>query len=142
VITASDASFKTESRAVTAADVEAFADLTGDHHPVHVDDDWAAGSIFGERIAHGMLVLSCGVGLTPLDPDRVVALRRCDATFKAPVRLGDAIRVEGEVVGARTLDDAHSLVTATWRLVNQDGKTVVRATVETVCRGSVEGVGQ
>lgn len=134
--TATATSFKTESRTVTSSDVVAFADLTGDHHPVHVDDEWAAASIFGERIAHGMLVLSCGVGLTPLDPGRVLALRRCDATFKAPVLPGDRIRVEGRVVATKPLDDEHSLVTAQWRVINQDDKTVIRAHVDTVCRST------
>ena len=140
MITATDTSFTTEPRVVTDDDVRAFADLTGDHHPVHVDDEWAAGSIFGERIAHGMLVLSCGVGLTPLDPERVMALRRCDATFKVPVKLGDRIHVEGKVVDAKPLDDEHALVTAAWQVVNQDGKTVIKAQVETVCRGAAEEV--
>ena len=55
-------------------------------------------SAFGERIAHGMLVLSYAVGLVPLDPERIVALRRVeDAVFKAPARLGDTIHVEGKV---------------------------------------------
>ena len=57
-------------------DILQFADLTGDAHPQHVDPEWAAGSRFGEQIAHGLLVMSFAVGLLPLDPDRVVALRR------------------------------------------------------------------
>lgn len=138
--TPSDVSFTTESRTITSSDVASFAALTGDHHPVHLNDEWAAKSIFGERIAHGMLVLSCGVGLTPLDPERVVALRRCEATFKAPVRLGDEIHVDGAVVDTKPLDDTHSLVTASWRVVNQAGKTVIRAKVETVCKSLADDI--
>ena len=44
-------------------------------HPQHTDTAWAAGSLFGERIAHGMLVVSFALGLMPFDPDRVIALR-------------------------------------------------------------------
>ena len=45
--------------------------LTGDFHPQHVDAEWAAESPFGERIAHGLLVLSYAAGLVPFDPERV-----------------------------------------------------------------------
>jgi 3-hydroxybutyryl-CoA dehydratase len=125
--------FTTGGRTVTEADVVMFAGLTGDTHPQHVDAEWAAGSRFGERIAHGMLVMSYAVGLMPFDPERVVALRRLtDVAFKQPVRLGDTIRVEGEIADRRELDDANGLVTCRWRIRNQRGKLVARATVEVV----------
>src|ERR671927_1519986 len=90
------ARFTTRGRTVSEADVVAFAGLTGDYHPQHTDAEWSAQGPFGERIAHGMLVLSYAAGLVPFDPERVVALRRVgDAVFKAPVRLGDTIHVEG-----------------------------------------------
>ena len=84
-------------RTVTEADIVAFAALTGDTHPQHTDAEWAAGSRFGEQIAHGLLVLSSAAGLMPFDPDRVVALRKVgDAVFKQPVLIGDTVHVEGE----------------------------------------------
>ena len=104
-------------------------------HPQHTDPDWAAGSRFGERIAHGLLVVSCAVGLVSFDPERVVALRRVgDAVFKLPVRVGDTIRVEGRAVGTRDLDDEAELVEYRWKVVNQDGRMVLRMNVEVVCR--------
>ena len=67
-----------------------FATLSGDMHPQHTDRAWARDSPFGERVAHGMLVLSYAVGLIPFDPDRVAALRGLDGVvFKRPVVLGD-----------------------------------------------------
>src|SRR3954467_6595109 len=79
--------FATRGRTVTEADVVAFAAQTADWPPQHTDAAWAADSAFGERIAHGMLVLSYAVGLVPFDPDRVIALRRIgDVVFKRPVR--------------------------------------------------------
>src|SRR5438094_31619 len=99
--------FSTRGRTVTEADVVAFGTLTGDLHPQHVDAVWAAESPFGERIAHGMLVLSYAVGLVPLDPERVVALRRVrDVVFKRPVAIGDTIHVEGQVESLTPLDAA------------------------------------
>ena len=129
------ATFQTRGRTVTESDVVAFAAQTGDWHPQHADAEWARDSAFGERIAHGMLVLSYAVGLVEFDPDRVVALRRvADAVFKRPVRLGDTIRVRGVVTGLDPVSDDAGLVTLAWTIVNQEGKTVVRARVEVVWR--------
>ena len=122
-------------RTVTEADVHAFAAQTGDLHPQHVDAAWAATSAFGERIAHGMLVLSYAVGLAGFDPERVVALRRiADAVFKRPVRLGDTIHVEGAVAGLAPVSDEAGLVTIALRIVNQEERLVCRAKVEVLWR--------
>lgn len=127
--------FATEARTIGEADIIAFATLTGDTHPQHTDAQWAETSRFGERIAHGLLVLSCAAGLVPFDPDRVVALRKVsDAVFKAPVKIGDSVHVEGEVTRTRELDDEHGLVECRWKVLNQHGKTVMRLTVEVVWR--------
>jgi 3-hydroxybutyryl-CoA dehydratase len=127
--------FATRGRTIGEADIMAFAQLTGDMHPQHTDAEWAAESRFGERIAHGLLVLSYAAGLVPFDPDRVVALRRVgDAVFKQPVRIGDTVHVEGEVVRTRQLDEGHGLVECRWKVLNQRGKTVLRMAVEVVWR--------
>jgi acyl dehydratase len=123
--------FETRGRTVTEADVVGFAALTGDWHPQHADAEWAASSAFGERIAHGMLVISLAVGLVPFDPERVLALRRvADAVFKRPVRLGDTLRVRGRVDELRPLGDEAGLVALGWSVVNQDDRVVCRARVE------------
>src|SRR5437764_721837 len=57
--------FLTGGRTVTEADVVSFACLTGDMHPQHTDRAWAASSLFGERVAHGMLVASFALGMLP-----------------------------------------------------------------------------
>lgn len=127
--------FVSRGRTVTEADVVGFAALTGDWHPQHADAHWAASSAFGERIAHGMLIVSFAVGLVPFDPDRVVALRRvADATFKRPVRLGDTIHVAGNVAELRDLDDTTGIVALAFKVLNQDGRTVCRARVEVLWR--------
>jgi 3-hydroxybutyryl-CoA dehydratase len=127
--------FETRGRTIGEADITGFATLTGDTHPQHTDAEWAAQSRFGERIAHGLLVLSYAAGLVPFDPERVVALRKVgDAVFKQPVKIGDTVHVEGEVTKARALDDEHGLVECRWRVMNQRGKMVMRVTVEVVWR--------
>ena len=132
---AEGASFESRGRTITESDVVACAAQTGDWHPVHSDAQWAAGSAFGERIAHGMLLLSYAIGLVPLDPERVVALRRiADVVFKRPVHLGDTIRVTGLVTSLADVGDEAGLVGFAWTIVNQDGRTVARARVEVLWR--------
>jgi acyl dehydratase len=119
-------------RTITESDVVAFAALTGDHHPQHTDAQWAAEGPFGERVAHGMLVLAYAVGLVPFDPERIVALRRIeDAVFKRPVRIGDTIRVE---VSLARPDDGRGLEAYEWRILNQHGRLVARVMVEALVR--------
>jgi 3-hydroxybutyryl-CoA dehydratase len=127
--------FTTRGRTVTEADVVGFAALTGDWHPQHSDAQWAAGSAFGERIAHGLAVVSFAAGLVPFDPARVMALRRvADATFKRPVKLGDTLHVDGKVADLSDRGDEAGLVTFAWSVLNQDGRVVCRARVEVLWR--------
>ena len=127
--------FTSRGRTVTEADVVSFAALTGDWHPQHCDAEWAGTSPFGERIAHGMLVVSLAAGLVPFDPGRVVALRRVsDATFKRPVKLGDSIHVEGSILSLNPVTDEAGLVTIGLRILNPDNQTVCRAKVEALWR--------
>jgi 3-hydroxybutyryl-CoA dehydratase len=127
--------FASRGRTVTEADVVGFSCLTGDWHPQHADAVWAAGSAFGERIAQGMLVVSCALGLVGLDPERALALRRMsNATFKAHVRIGDTIRAEGTIAAVRPLDAATGLVETRWRVLNQHDATVVILSLELLWR--------
>lgn len=130
-----DASFATRGRTITEADLVAFAGLTGDFHPVHTDAEWAAASEFGERIAHGMLLLSYCVGLAPFDPEFVLALRGFErVAFKRPVRIGDTVRLEGKVAAKKELDAASGLVDFDWRLRNQRDQVVALARPRVVWR--------
>ena len=127
--------FTTGGRTVDEQDILAFAALSGDRHPQHTDRDWAVQSRFGEQIAHGLLVLSFAVGLLPLDPERVVALRRVgDAVLKQPVKIGETVHVDGEIVRTREVDAEQGLVEACLRIVNDSGRLAVRADVELVWR--------
>jgi acyl dehydratase len=127
--------FSTGERAVTDTEVMVFSALTGDRHPQHCDPDWAARSPFGERIAHGMLTMSLAVGLVPLDPELVLALRRVgDVVFKRPVRLNESIRVEGEIGALTPVGEHAGLVNFGWAVRNQDDALVCRAKVEVLWR--------
>ncbi|MFL5913561.1 MAG: MaoC/PaaZ C-terminal domain-containing protein, partial [Gaiellaceae bacterium] len=72
------ATIVSNGRTVTETDLVIFAGLTGDYNPQHTDAVWSTSSPFGERVAHGMLVISYAIGLMPIEVGRVVALRRLD----------------------------------------------------------------
>ena len=81
---------------LSAADVERFAGITGDENPVHLDDDYAAETVFEGRVAHGILtagVVSAALAKLPGD---VVYLAQ-DLAFDAPVYPGDTVRAEVRV---------------------------------------------
>jgi acyl dehydratase len=127
--------FVTHGRTVTEADVVSFACLSGDMHPQHTDATWAASSLFGERIAHGMLVASLALGLLRFDPDRVIALRRVrDAVFKRPVAFGDTIHVVGRIDRLEAVNAATGLVGVRLEVLNQRDRVVARLAIEVLWR--------
>lgn len=86
-------------RTITEADLVMFSAFSGDWYPLHTDKEFAAGTVFGQRIAHGMLVLSVATGLVAMKPGVVVAFYGMDKVrFTAPTFIGDTIRVEAEVI--------------------------------------------
>jgi acyl dehydratase len=127
--------FTTAGRTITETDIVSFAGLTGDFHPLHTDAEWAAASEFNGRIAHGMLLLSYCVGLVPLDPAQVLALRGFESVaFKRPVRIGDTIHVEGKLASKKELDAATGLCVFAWKIVNQRSEVVALVKVRVVWR--------
>jgi len=90
---------RSHSVTVTEAHVAAFAWLTGDWNPLHMDAEYAGSTIFGGRIAHGMLTASLALGLfAPYLYGTAIALLEVGARFLKPVRIGDTIYVETEVL--------------------------------------------
>lgn len=87
----------TAELAVTHDDVERFAALTGDDNPLHVDPDYAAESVFGEPVAHGMLTAGAVSAALAELPGDVVYVSQ-DLSFTAPVPPGATVVAEVEVV--------------------------------------------
>lgn len=132
----------TTGRTITEADLVSFSALTGDWHPQHADASWAAESHFGERIAHGMMVLSYAVGMLPIDPDRVVALRGIrSVVFKRPVPIGETIRVHAEIAETKALDDENGLVTIGVQVRNPSGRLLTRCAIDALWRRRPDGPG-
>ncbi|PSR34395.1 MAG: dehydratase [Sulfobacillus benefaciens] len=87
-------------RTITEADLVMFSAFSGDWYPLHTDKEWARKGPFGQRIAHGMLVLSVSTGLLTMKPGVVLAFYGIDRVrFVAPTYIGDTISVELEVKG-------------------------------------------
>ncbi len=97
--------FVTRPRALTKVEIDRFADLTGDLNRVHIDEKYAGRTIFGGRIAHGLLVLSLAIGLwydLGLTGDSLVALLGIDkVAFRAPARPGDRLHLLSRVRSRR-----------------------------------------
>jgi 3-hydroxybutyryl-CoA dehydratase len=135
--------FTTRGRTVTEADVVGFASLTGDWHPQHADAKWAESSPFGERTAHGLLVLSLAAGLVPFDPGRAVALQQVSqVTFNRPVRFGDTIHVEGRIDELAPAGEQTGLVGFAWSIVNQEGAVVCRTRADVLWERDAEAVAE
>ena len=79
---------------VTASEIETFGELSGDRNPIHFDDEYAAGTRFGGRIAHGLLsgaFISTVIGMQL--PGRGAIYLEQTLRFLAPVRPGDELTV-------------------------------------------------
>ncbi|HWC67990.1 MAG TPA: MaoC/PaaZ C-terminal domain-containing protein [Acidimicrobiales bacterium] len=121
--------FETPARTVTEADLVAFAGVSGDFNPLHTDAAHAAGSIYGERIAHGALVLALATGLRQrvglFDGTLLGLLEVRSWRFRSPVRIGDTIRVRNEVTELRpTSKPDRGVMVQRVEVVNQDGTVV------------------
>jgi acyl dehydratase len=115
----------TRGRTITEADIVQFAMLSGDWQQLHTDAEYAAAGRFGQRIAHGMLVLSISTGLTPFVSPHTQALYGFDRLrFLKPTFIGDTIHVETEVTDKVDRGDAAGVVTWSHRIVNQRGEDV------------------
>jgi 3-hydroxybutyryl-CoA dehydratase len=97
------ATFQTSRRTVTEADIVAFAGVSGDFNPLHVDEVFAREQTpFGGRIAHGPLVLSLSYGLRSVRDDwEILALASCERHFRSPVFPGDTVWGVYEVLESR-----------------------------------------
>jgi 3-hydroxybutyryl-CoA dehydratase len=112
-----------KSRLVTDALIRAFAEISGDHNPLHLDEEYAAGTRFGKRIAHGMLsgaFISAVLGYE-FQERRIVYLSQ-SMRFVAPVFIGDTITTTAIV---KQIREDKGIVRLDTTCSNQNGETVV-----------------
>ena len=129
------------ARTITETDIVTFAALTGDWTALHTDVEYAKNTIFGERIAHGMLTLSIGMALpfrlgpfSSVLPKSFIAFYGIDAVrFTAPVKIGDTIRCEIEFVEITDKDEEKGVLTAKNIIKNQFNEVVVSFVMKLYC---------
>jgi len=103
-----DVGYSTESpsRTITETDVVLFAGLSGDYNPLHTDAEFARETPFGERIAHGLLVLSIVTGMAQqmgFIDGTVLAFRGVEWKFSRPVKFDDTVHARFEVVEKKAM---------------------------------------
>lgn len=122
----------TDSRTVTEADIVAFAGLSGDYNPLHVDAEFAKSTPFGERIAHGLLGLAIASGLvsrTGSIEGTTLAFLGMEWRFTKAVLIGDTITVRSRVAETReTSKPDRGIVRFAVQVVNQHGEVVQEGT--------------
>ena len=123
----------TRGRTVTEADIVQFAGLTGDYNPMHTDAEYCKTSFMGERVAHGMLVVSYAMGQVyqlGIIEKTVLAFRGLEMKFSVPVTIGDTIRAELEVKETKAAARlGGGIVTVDMKIRNQDDKIVQKGTI-------------
>jgi acyl dehydratase len=124
--------FLSPTRTITEADVVNFACLSADFNRLHVDAEYASGTPYGQRIAHGLLVLSVMSGLTTrmllnqhLEPS-LLGLLDIQCRFPKPTFIGDTLRARVEIIQKTETSKGDRGVVAFGRqAINQRGEVVV-----------------
>lgn len=124
--------FETLARTITEADVVNFAGLSGDFSPIHLDEDFSRKSFYGQRVVQGLLVLAVASGLRTrlgLYDTTLLAFLGIDRlAFRAPVFIGDTIRVRMTVASTRpTSTPGRGVLTLTVDVLNQRAEVVQSA---------------
>ena len=122
--------FFTKARTITEADVVNFAALSWDHNKLHTDADYASQSPYGKRIAHGLLGTVAHTGLAfQLTEESLLALLELTWQFKAPIFIGDTIRVEQVVKDMHPTKSGHKgVLTFEKKIINQHDEVVQTGT--------------
>jgi 3-hydroxybutyryl-CoA dehydratase len=113
----------TVQKEVTDELVRKFADVSGDYNPIHLDDEFAAKTRFGKRIAHGMLgasFISAVLGYK-LSENKIIYLSQ-SLKFTAPVFIGDTVTAKAVV---KEIREDKPIVTIETTCENQSGETVI-----------------
>jgi len=120
--------YVTRSRTITEADVVAFAGLSGDFNPLHVDEEFGKKTMFGTRIAHGLLGLSVASGLINqmgIGEGTVMAFLGLTWNFKGAIRFGDTITAHQRVAEKRgTSKKDRGILRMSITVLNQNGEVV------------------
>jgi len=119
---------QTLGRTITETDVVLHAGQTGDFYPHHMDAEWCKTQEFGQRIAHGTLIFSVGIGMAAGDVNPLAFSYGYDRLrFIKPVFIGDTITVRITIKEKRDYPKRpdHGMVVEGVEIMNQHGQTVL-----------------
>ena len=120
------------SKTISESDVYLYAGITGDYNPAHLNEIEAKSTIFGERIAHGLLsagLISAALGVQLPGPGTVYLGQ--DLRFLKPVRFGDTITAIVEVVERI---EKKNIVKLSTKCLNQNNEVVITGTATVMPR--------
>jgi 3-hydroxybutyryl-CoA dehydratase len=122
----------TKGRTITEADIVNFAGISGDYNPIHTNAEFAAGTPFGQRIAHGALGFSIATGLSYQAgylEETVMAFLSLEWKYSAPIYIGDTISCEMTIAELKLMRRlGGGKVGLEVQVLNQDGAAVQRGT--------------
>jgi acyl dehydratase len=121
----------TLKRVLTQEDVQTFADLSGDHNPIHLDPEFAANTMFKKPIVHGMLSASLiSTALAMKLPGEGSIYMSQNLTFKLPVYVGEEVTVVLTITSVRT---DKPIVNVQTQVLNSRQKTVIEGEAVMYC---------
>ncbi len=132
-------SITSPGRTITETDIVTFAGVSGDYNPLHTDEEYAKQTIFGTRIAHGLLGLSIASGLAMqlgFMLGTVEAFRELTWKFRDAIRAGDTIHIVAKVAEKKAVRGYYGgLVTFDLSVINQQDSTVQKGTWTVLVKG-------
>lgn len=132
-------SVESVSRTITETDVVNFAALSGDWNLIHTDAEYSKSQMFGQRVAHGLLILSIASGLAVrlgFMEDTVMAFRSVSEwKFSKPVFMGDTIRIRVTIEDKKEMARlGGGIVVFKVEVLNQKNEVVQRGNWEILCK--------
>jgi acyl dehydratase len=123
-----DDQWESPRRTITETDLVMFAALTGDHNPIHTDEEYAKTTIFGGRILHGPAGFAIATGLESrlgIKEGTAIAFLGMTWDLRGPIKIGDTIRVRECVIAKReTSKPTQGIVTFHVAILNQRDEVV------------------
>jgi len=125
-------------RTITETDIVNFAGISGDWNLIHTDAEYSATQMFGQRVAHGLLILSIASGQAVrlgFMEDTILAFRGLEWKFQRPVFIGDTIRLRVTIEEKEEMRPmGGGLVNFKMEVVNQKNEVCQRGTWEILCK--------
>ncbi|MEX1018953.1 MAG: MaoC/PaaZ C-terminal domain-containing protein [Litorilinea sp.] len=129
-------------RTITETDVVNFAALSGDWNLIHTDAEYSKGHMFGQRVAHGLLILSVASGLAVrmgFMEDTILAFRSLEWKMQRPIFIGDTMRVRLTVEDTKAMKRlGGGLVNFKVEVLNQSEEICQRGNWEMLVKGQTD----